>query len=78
VKLSWIFVILLLVVVAVFSAQNAGVITVHFFAWQIAMSGALVIQLAALLGALAGLTIGLFSRRKPSPTPPAKSPARAP
>lgn len=62
-KLSWIFLILLLVFVAVFSVQNAEPITVRFLAWEISMSGALVIQLAALLGGLVGLTAGAWSRR---------------
>ncbi len=70
-KLSWIFVILLLVLVAIFSVQNAAPITVHFFRWQITMSAALVIQLAALLGGLVGLTVGAMSRRsRPKPTAP--------
>jgi uncharacterized integral membrane protein len=73
-KLSWLFVILLLIFVAVFSVQNAGVITVHFLSWDIQISAALVIQLAALLGGLVGLAFGAWSRRtprtveKPSPT----------
>jgi uncharacterized integral membrane protein len=76
-KLSWFFVILLLVFVAVFSVQNADVISVQFLTWQIQMSAALVIQLAALLGALVGLAFGTWSRRSPRPvekpreTPPA-------
>jgi uncharacterized integral membrane protein len=64
-KLSWAFVILLLVFVALFSVQNAEVMTVHFFTWQIQMSAALVIQLAALLGGLVGLAFGAWSRRAP-------------
>jgi|GEM_PF-1684506 Uncharacterized integral membrane protein len=75
-KLSWILVILLLVLVAVFSVQNAAPITVHFLRWQITMSAALVIQLAALLGGLVGLTVGAMSRRsarrtRETPPPPA-------
>ena len=62
-KVSWFLVILLLVLVAVFSVQNAEPITVKFITWQVSMSAALVIQLAALLGALVGLTIGALSRR---------------
>lgn len=62
-KLSWFLVILLLVLVAVFSVQNAEPITVKFVAWQVSISAALVIQLAALLGALVGLTIGAWPRR---------------
>jgi len=62
-KLSWFFLIVLLVFVAVFSVQNAEPITVHFMVWEITMSAALVIQLAALLGGLVGLTAGAWSRR---------------
>jgi uncharacterized integral membrane protein len=77
-KLSWLFLILLLVFVAVFSVQNAEPITVHFLPWQITMSAALVIQLAALLGGLVGLMAGVWSNRSkrattdpihPEPTP---------
>lgn len=68
-KLSWMFVILLLILVAVFSVQNAGVITVRFLTWEFTMSSALVIQLAALLGALVGLAVGAWSRRPLAPTP---------
>lgn len=68
-KISWIFVTLLLVFVAIFSVQNADVMTVHFLAWKITMSAALVIQLAALLGGLVGLTAGFWSKRK-APAPP--------
>ena len=64
-KLSWLFVILLLIFVAVFSVQNAEPIAVHFLSWEILMSAALVIQLAALLGALVGLAFGSWSRRTP-------------
>src|SRR5688500_10975018 len=66
-KLSWLFVILLLIFVAVFSVQNAGVITVHFLAWEFQISAALVIQLGALLGGLVGLGFGAWSRRAPKP-----------
>lgn len=86
-KFSWIFVVLLLVLVAVFSVQNAAPITVHFLRWQITMSAALVIQLAALLGGLVGLAFGAMSRRasratrdhspSPSETAPAVKPAAA-
>lgn len=74
-KLSWLFVILLLILVAIFSVQNAAPITVHFFQLQITMSAALVIQLAALLGALVGLTVGALSRRPQKQLPaPASTP----
>ena len=63
-KLSWIFVILLLVAVAIFSVQNAEAISVHFLQWEISMSAALVIQLAAALGAIVGLLVGAYSGRR--------------
>ena len=62
-KLSWIFVILLLVIVAIFSVQNADAVTVRFLRWEVTMSAALVIQIAALLGAVVVLAVGAFSRR---------------
>ena len=67
-KFTWITVILLLVFVAIFSVQNAEPITVHFLSWEITMSAALVIQLAALIGALVGLAAGAASRRTTSPS----------
>lgn len=82
-KLSWILLIVLLVFVAVFSVQNAEPITVRFIVWQVTMSAALVIQLAALLGGLVGLTAGAWSSRAKRKTsdpletasPPAEPPA---
>jgi hypothetical protein len=62
-KVSWIFFIVLLVFVAVFSVQNAEPMTVRFLAWEITMSAALVIQLAALLGGLVGLSVRAWSLR---------------
>jgi uncharacterized integral membrane protein len=73
-KLSWVLPILLLVFVAVFSVQNAEPITVRFLAWQATLSAALVIQLAALLGGLVGLTAGAWSRRARRQGEPAGSP----
>jgi uncharacterized integral membrane protein len=63
-KLSWLFVILLLLLVSLFSVQNAELITVRFMIWQFQMSAALVIQIAAVLGAMVGLLVGAFSGRK--------------
>lgn len=73
-KLSWFFVILLLALVAIFSVQNAAVMTVHFLGWSATVSAAIVIQLAALLGAVVGLTVGALSRRRPKTPAPAPSP----
>lgn len=63
-KFSWILVMLLIAFVAVFSVQNADVVTVRFLLWQFSLSTALVIQLAALIGALVGLVIGALSGRE--------------
>ena len=62
-KLSWILTLFLLVFVALFSVQNAEPITVQLLVWQITMSSALVILLATLLGVLAGIGMGFWSRR---------------
>jgi lipopolysaccharide assembly protein A len=56
--------LLLLLVVAMFSVQNAGVITVRFLHWQFALSQALVILLSALCGLLAGFAAGTLSARR--------------
>lgn len=76
-KLSWFFVLLLLIFVAIFSVQNADVITVRLLMWEFTLSAALLIQLAALLGAFVGIGIGLRSRRSVAPrpeTPPPPTP----
>ena len=65
-KLKLLFVLILLCLVAIFSVQNADVITVHFLHWHFAMSQALVILLAVVSGALAGLLVGAVAgRRRP-------------
>lgn len=69
-KFKTIVVLLLMLLVALFSVQNAEVITVRFLGWQFALSQALVILLSAFCGALAGLAIGTLSRvRRPDSTP---------
>lgn len=70
------FVLILMLVVTLFSVQNAEVITVRFLHWQFAMSQALVIMLTAICGALGGVVLGALARRKkpeqPEKTPPPK------
>lgn len=68
-KLSWLLVLVLLVFVTIFSVQNAAPISVKFLSWEINMSAALVIQLAAVLGGVVGLLVGSFSRRAKRPAP---------
>lgn len=77
-KFSWLLVIVLLVLVAVFSVQNAEPIAVRFLTWEFVLSAALVIQLAALLGGLVGLAVGALSRRTPRPERRPSSPANPP
>jgi uncharacterized integral membrane protein len=67
--------LLLLLVVAMFSVQNAGVITVRFLHWQFALSQALVILLSALAGLLAGFAAGTLSARRRQ-APPSEQPAK--
>jgi len=73
-KLSWIFTLLLLIFVALFSVQNAASIDVRFLAWDLSMSAALAIQLAALLGGLVGFACGLRSRPASVPDAPLSKP----
>ena len=76
-NLKLLFVLFLMLVVALFSVQNAEVITVRFLTWQFTMSQALVIMLTAFCGALGGAIAGaVTTRRKPErpaePPPPAE------
>lgn len=66
-KLSWIFTLCLVFIVTVFSVQNARPIEVRLLFWELSISSALVIMLAALLGGLVGLAFGLHSRSAPAP-----------
>jgi uncharacterized integral membrane protein len=68
-KLSWIFVIVLLVLVALFSVQNAAPIHLRFIAWDLEMSAALALLIAAICGGVAGLMIGERSWRKAQQEP---------
>ena len=69
-NLKFLFVLFLLMLVALFSVQNAEMITVRFLHWQFAMSQALVIMVAATCGGLAGVIAGaLTARRKPESKP---------
>lgn len=62
-------VLVVMLFVALFSVQNAEVITVRFLHWRFALSQALVILLAAFCGALVGLIAGAVTARRPPPEP---------
>jgi uncharacterized integral membrane protein len=75
-RFTLLFSLFLMILVAVFSVQNAGMITVRFLGWSFVWSQALVILLAAFAGALVGLMVGAFTgRRKVAQpeTPPPKA-----
>ncbi|MEO6875525.1 MAG: LapA family protein [Opitutaceae bacterium] len=57
--------LVLMLLVALFSVQNAGPITVRFLMWHFEWSQALVILLAAFVGALVGLLVGAVATRRP-------------
>jgi uncharacterized integral membrane protein len=65
-KFKAILILVLMLLVALFSVQNAEMITVRFLSWRFAMSQALVILLAAFCGALGGLALGTLSRLRRS------------
>lgn len=75
-KFKALVLLLLMLLVAVFSVQNAAVITVRFLRWEFALSQALVIMLSAFCGALVGLIIGALGGRPRAvpPPPPARGP----
>ena len=66
-KIKLLFVVFLILLGAVFSVENNEIITVRFLPWRFDMSEALVILLAAFVGLLAGLVIGIFVGRRTSP-----------
>ncbi len=68
-KLKTLLILVLLLSVALFSVQNAAVITVHFLFWHFALSQALVILVSAVCGTVAGLAIGTLSGHPPSAAP---------
>ncbi|MBI5380861.1 MAG: LapA family protein [Opitutae bacterium] len=63
-NIKLLLVVFLMLLVALFSVQNAGMITVRFLYWQFSMSQALVILLAAICGALGGVITGAVAARR--------------
>lgn len=66
-KIKLIAVLGLMMIVALFSVQNAEVITVRFLHWRFTLSQALVILLSAFSGSLVGLIIGALGGRSSRP-----------
>jgi putative membrane protein len=55
-------VLILIVVVAVFSVQNASVVSLTFLAWHFETSLALVVLISLLIGMLAGMVFVWWTR----------------
>jgi uncharacterized integral membrane protein len=63
---TFILLILIIVLVAVFSVQNAVPVSVTFFFWKFEASLAIVVFLSALCGLIAGIIAALLMRTKSS------------
>jgi putative membrane protein len=79
-RFKTILALLMMMLVTLFSVQNAEVITVRFLHWQFTLSLALVIMVATFSGVLFGLVIGALSRlmrprarNNPTTLPPPRS-----
>jgi putative membrane protein len=64
--MSWKFVLSLLfaLVVAVFAIQNAAAVDVQFLKWEVSISQALIVLIAAVIGALIVLLLSLVKQVK--------------
>jgi uncharacterized integral membrane protein len=78
-RLKAISALALLLLVVIFTLQNAELIEIRFFLWQVSLSRALVIFLVFALGLISGLIFGTLSRRPKAnpPQTPAKTPTKA-
>jgi uncharacterized integral membrane protein len=63
-NLKFLFFLFLLLVVVVFSVQNAGVVQLRFLSWEFSASQALVIFLSALIGVAIGSVASVLARRR--------------
>lgn len=63
-SLKFIFFLFLLLVVAVFSVQNADIVRLRFLAWEFSASQALVIFLSAFIGVAVGAISSMLARRR--------------
>jgi uncharacterized integral membrane protein len=61
-KIKLIFGLILLGLVVVIALQNAEIVTVNFLVWQFSLPRALMILASMVVGLIAGLLFGTFSR----------------
>ena len=59
-----IFVLIIIAIVALFSAQNAATVSVSFLTWKFEESLAIVIVLCVFIGIIIGVIISFLLRRK--------------
>ena len=59
-----IFVLIIIAIVALFSAQNAATVSVSFLTWKFEASLAIVIVLCVFIGIIIGVIISFLLRRK--------------
>jgi uncharacterized integral membrane protein len=61
---KWILVVLVLIVLIIFSAQNYEVVTIQFLLWSFKTSGTIVIFITLLIGMVMGGSMSLLMRGK--------------
>lgn len=61
---KWILVVLVLIVLIIFSAQNYEVVTIQFLFWSFKTSGTIVIFITLLIGMVMGGSVSLLMRGK--------------
>jgi uncharacterized integral membrane protein len=61
---KWILVVLVLIVLIIFSAQNYEVVTIQFLLWSFKTSGTIVIFITLLIGMVMGGNVSLLMRGK--------------
>jgi len=59
-----IFILIIIAIVALFSAQNAATVSVSFLTWKFEASLAIVIVLCVFIGIIIGVIISFLLRRK--------------
>ncbi len=64
--INFVIVLIIMVLVAIFSVQNAKPVAITFFFWSFEASLAIVIFLSVLTGLVTGILIAFWVRMKPS------------